>query len=99
MTEKRVLITAQTVNNWTSDVPNTGLGCLYDGFEVEVGRKSVSAKSAKRTALTGFWPTSTSKTRVERTQTLVGQKTSPITYCLSDDQNKFFVILRGMFCL
>ena len=62
-------------------------------FEVEIGGKLVSAKSAKRTKLTDFRPNSTLKNRVETTQTRVGWKTRPITYCLSDNQNKFFVIL------
>ena len=54
--------TAQRGSNWASNVPNTGSRSVYDGSQqVEVGRTTVSEKSAKRTALTVVRPTSTSR--------------------------------------
>ena len=54
MTKKQTFDTRSTMNNWTSYVPNTSSSSGHKGW-----RKSVSAKSAKLTALTGFCQTST----------------------------------------
>ena len=47
MTKKWVLIVAQTVSNWTSDVPNTSLGCLYNGFWSWSWRKTCQREVCK----------------------------------------------------
>ena len=60
MTEKTNFDTRSTMKNWTSYVLNTVSSRGHEGLaRVEVWQKPVSAKSAKRTALTGFYQTST----------------------------------------
>ena len=45
MTKKRVLPLAQTESNWTSDVPNNGLGSVYDGFRKLKLTENLSAQN------------------------------------------------------